>query len=386
MAINTIIGQAATGDNFYRRDELVENLWGKLKNGHHVLITAPRRVGKTSVLKYLQDNPIANYEPVYIITESVNNANEYFRKIFKELVQLLSALKKIGTQLKELIKSKKITSITLEGLTIDDNQIDYFNELYLVIDQLDLGDTRIIFIVDEFAQTVENIIEDEGVENGKKFLEQNREIRHRTSLSDKILFVYAGSIGIENIVSKINLVNSINDLYPFNIPPFTTEEAHGLVDKLTSDTNWTLDQTTKDYLIDRLKWLVPFYIQIILDELDKNEDLENKQIDQKDIDWAIDQAIQKRIYFEHWYTRLRKAYKGNDFKFAKEVLNVTSDQDVITSHEILDLATKYEIDEDFREIINALKHDGYINNSENSKEYLYNSPLLRIWWKSNVNF
>ncbi len=386
MAINTIIGQAATGDNFYRRDELVENLWGKLKNGHHVLITAPRRVGKTSVLKYLQDNPIAYYEPVYIITESVNNANEYFRKIFKELIQLLSGFKKIGTQLKELIKSKKITSITIEGLTIDDDQIDYFNELHLVIDQLDLGDTRIIFIVDEFAQTVENIIEDEGVENGKKFLEQNREIRHRTSLSDKILFVYAGSIGIENIVSKINLVNSINDLYPFNIPPFTPEEAHGLVDKLTSDTNWTLDQTTKDYLIDRLKWLVPFYIQIILDELDKNEELENKQIDQKDIDWAIDQAIQKRIYFEHWYTRLRKAYKGNDFKFAKEVLNVTSDQDVITSHEILDLATKYEIDEDFREIINALKHDGYINNSENSKEYLYNSPLLRIWWKSNVNF
>lgn len=386
MAISTIIGQAATGDNFYRRDELVENLWGKLKNGHHVLITAPRRVGKTSVLKYLQDNPIVNYEPVYIITESVNNANEYFRKVFKELVQLLSGSKKIGTQLKELIKSKKITSITLEGLTIDDNQIDYFNELHLVIDQLDLGDTRIIFIVDEFAQTVENIIEDEGVENGKKFLEQNREIRHRTSLSDKILFVYAGSIGIENIVSKINLVNSINDLYPFNIPPFTPEEAHGLIDKLTSDTNWTLDQTTKDHLIERLKWLVPFYIQIILDELDKSEDLEKKQIDQKDIDWAINQAIQKRVYFEHWYTRLRKAYKGNDFKFAKEVLNVTSDQDVITSYEIVDLATKYEIEEDFREIINALTHDGYINNSQNPKEYLYNSPLLRIWWKSNVNF
>ncbi len=386
MAINTIIGQAATGDNFYRRDELVDNLWGKLKNGHHILITAPRRVGKTSVLKYMQDNPIANFEPVYIITESVNNANEYFRKIFKELVQLLNGTRKIKTQLNELIKSKKITSITLEGLTIDDNQIDYYNEIQKVINQLALDDTKIIFIVDEFAQTVENIIEDEGVENGKKFLEQNREIRQQTALSKKILFVYAGSMGIENIVSKINLVNSINDLYPFNIPPFTSEEAHGLIDKLTSDTDWFLDKTMKDYLIERLKWLVPFYIQIILDELDKNEDFEKEQLDKKDIDWAVGQAIQKRVYFEHWYTRLRKAYKGNDFKFAKEVLNITSDNDVITSHEILDLATKHGIEEDFREIINALKHDGYINNNENPKQYLYNSPLLRIWWKSNVNF
>ena len=47
MSVKTIIGQAATGSNFYPRPEITSLFWDKIKVGNNILIAAPRRVGKT---------------------------------------------------------------------------------------------------------------------------------------------------------------------------------------------------------------------------------------------------------------------------------------------------------------------------------------------------
>jgi len=47
-----IIGKDATGKYYYRREEIEGEIWTEIKKGNNVLIAAPRRVGKTSVMKY----------------------------------------------------------------------------------------------------------------------------------------------------------------------------------------------------------------------------------------------------------------------------------------------------------------------------------------------
>jgi hypothetical protein len=286
----------------------------------------------------------------------------------------------------ELIGSKTITSISKDGFSIEGKQFDYFDELLRVIDHLDLEDNRLIFIIDEFAQTVENIIEDESIKNAKSFLSKCREIRHKKGVADKLIFVYAGSIGLESIVSRINAINTINDLYPFEIPPFTPEEAKKLINKLVKSEGWKLSTGFFDHLFNIIGWLLPYYLQIVVDEIDKVDNVFEKEIDEKMIDAAINNAIYKRVYFEHWLIRLRKAYKADDFKFAKELLSITSENGRISGNEIANLAEKHDLEDNFRDIVNALKHDGYIDNPVDSKVFRFNSPLLRIWWENNVNF
>ncbi|MCD4676012.1 MAG: hypothetical protein K8S18_08465 [Desulfobacula sp.] len=381
------MGQVATGENFYPRNELIKELWSKLESGHHVLITAPRRVGKTSVLRYMYDNPVSNYKPVFIMTESVNNGNEFFRKIFIELVKKLSKYKQIRTQLIKLIKSNRITSISPDGLiTIINAEIDYYSELFKIFDQIDLKGEKIIFIIDEFAQTVENIIEDESHQNAKSFLRQCREIRHHETLKKKLLFIFAGSIGLDNIVAKINATSTVNDLYPFHIPPFTKNQAKGIITKLLRNPAWKLSKEFYDHIFNTIEWQIPYYLQKIIVEIDKIKDVTVNEIDEGIIDIAVENAIKQRIYFEYWLSRLRKAFKGSDFKFAKEILNNASQHQQISSNIIADIAQKYEIQDSFQDIVNALKHDGYLNNSIDPKLYRFNSPLLRIWWNNNVNF
>ena len=102
------------------------------------------------------------------------------------------------------------------------------------------------------------------------------------------------------------------------------------------------------------------------------------------VDLAFKDAIEQRNHFEHWYDRLRKSWKGNEYNFAKELLNIASENNEIERNQIHDLAEKYGLTENHREIINSLKYDGYIDNLEDPKVYRFNSPIVKEWWRTNV--
>jgi predicted Ser/Thr protein kinase len=111
-----------------------------------------------------------------------------------------------------------------------------------------------------------------------------------------------------------------------------------------------------------------------------------KRITTNMIDRAFSRMLELRNCFEHWHTRLRKAFKGDDYSFAKELLNIISQKENINTEEIFNLAQKFNIIEEHREIINALVYDGYINNNEDPRVYRFNSPLLKMWWWKNVAY
>lgn len=384
MAVNTIIGQAARGKNFFERSNITKDFWDKIKKGSNILITAPRRIGKTSLMFHFEDQPLENYELLYMIVESVNNENEYYRKLYNEVINLLKRRQKVWNQVTKLIKSKKVTSITKEGITLEDSELNYFEELVKIIKLVDLKNHKLVLMIDEFAQAVENIIEDETERDAVHFLETNRELRQLPYILDKIQLVYTGSIGLENIVSKINALNTINDLYPLKVPQLTNDESKELIGKITEASDLFIQQEQINYLISKIEWLIPYYFQIIIEELDKIELLAGESITNNIIDEAIDNALEIRPYFEHWFTRIRKAFKGTEFKFTKELLNKISGVNTFHSNEIHDMAIKFDIEDTYKDIINALKHDGYINNHDDPKLYRFNSPLLKKWWNKKI--
>ena len=94
MGIKTIIGQVARGENYFPRQNITDHIWDKLDSGSSLLLVAPRRVGKSSILNQLLDNPRKNYIVIYFISESVNNENEFYKKLYHHLVDKLSVIQK----------------------------------------------------------------------------------------------------------------------------------------------------------------------------------------------------------------------------------------------------------------------------------------------------
>ena len=387
MAVNTTIGHPARGNGYFDRSQLTDKLWEKIQSGSNVLLTAPRRVGKSSVLFFLMDNPRKNFKPIFIDTESVNNENEFFKKLFNLIIDTLSKISRYSKIASNFTRDlgARIESIGLDGITIGDSRLKYYDEFLKLAKSLDLQGERFIIMVDEFAETVQNIIKDEGEREAVHFLQSSRTLRQMPEIKEKVQFIFAGSIGLENIVEILNASGTINDLYSFAIPPFTKTEAKNLVFKLIKGTEYTFNVDKIEYMLNKLEWLIPFYIQLVIDEIDKLEfEKEPKIITEKEIDAAFLRAIGHRNYFDNWHTRLRRAYKGKEYTFTKELLNYVSDNDTMSSGEIRDLAAAFEVETEYGNILNALKYDGYINNHDDTRVYRFNSPLLKMWWNKNV--
>lgn len=76
--MRNIVGQVPRGKDFFPRNDVVDLLYRRLDAGSNVFVAAPRRVGKTAVMRHLEDRPRENYEFIYMITESVADAGAFY--------------------------------------------------------------------------------------------------------------------------------------------------------------------------------------------------------------------------------------------------------------------------------------------------------------------
>jgi len=82
-----ITGIPARAGDFFDREALIHKAWDMIESDKHVLFVAPRRVGKTSLMFYLMDHPKPNYHLLYLNTESINNRNEFFRRVLNQVLK-----------------------------------------------------------------------------------------------------------------------------------------------------------------------------------------------------------------------------------------------------------------------------------------------------------
>ena len=79
-----ITGSPARGDDFHFRRSFLEDLWDSLKK-EHVLLLAPRRMGKTSVMLRLQDEPRQGRLVVFLNVEEINTPAEFCQGLITAL-------------------------------------------------------------------------------------------------------------------------------------------------------------------------------------------------------------------------------------------------------------------------------------------------------------
>jgi len=386
------VGQAVRGNDFWKRINELASIWSAIERGSHVLLVAPRRVGKTSIMFNLQDEPKEGHIVVYIDTESADSENEFWQKLFNTLLEeeFISKLKKYTKKFGSFLENLKIRKMSTNGQEFgiefnDGFVVDYATAFEKLIGELDT-DKKLIIMIDEFAQTVENIIRYEDENSAQKFLRTHRALRQNKNLTNKVTFIYAGSIGLESVVTKMNASKLINDLNSIKVKPLSHDEGITFTQTLCENTSLHMDEETIALLLEKIEWLIPFYIQLLIQELtiisrEEQEAIINNEM----IDRAIERALGHRHLFDHWRSKLKDGFKKEGYLFAKEILNSICEEDTMSTLKIRNKATKHELEEDYaREIIHSLEYDGYITKYEDGKTYRFNSPILKLWWYKNV--
>lgn len=384
--MKNIVGQAVRNQNFWGRSYELEDIWEAIESECHILLCAPRRVGKTSIMYKVLDEPKDDYIPIYIDTESADSESEFWAKLFNALMEqeFIDGLQTKAKNFWSKITSIKIKSISIEGVEFGDGEVlDYKLAFKRLIKDLD-HNKKLIIMIDEFAQTIENIIKYDSSKNAISLLKAHRELRQDVNFTQKVTFIYAGSIGLESVVSKIDAIKHINDLNNIKIPPLSKPEAKIFTNKLFENINVEILDGDVNYLLEKIDWLVPFYIQLITQEIKKLY-RRKAEINSCVIDQAINNSLDNRNHFESWQTKLRSGPDKDEYLFTKQVLNELSINNSLSYLDISNIGNKHHLDDDkAKECIRSLVYDGYINNNDDHKIYKFNSPILRMWWNKNV--
>ena len=86
------------------RDELIQQLWETVES-QSLVITAERRIGKTTVMKKMLHEPIRGWLPVYQDLENCHAAAEFAMAVYKEVERFLRRKEKLVRRSKELLRA-----------------------------------------------------------------------------------------------------------------------------------------------------------------------------------------------------------------------------------------------------------------------------------------
>ncbi|MCH5347038.1 MAG: ATP-binding protein [Muribaculaceae bacterium] len=382
MAITNKVGPPVTGDDFYGREAELTRAHDYLTSYHSLVLSAPRRIGKSSFAKRLIEDKInEGWKCVYIDLEGVRTRDEF-------LQILISTFDKAGIWVEAMHATGGFISKILESikgigpLKIDYNQSENTENLYASLAEVIDHSKDALIVIDELTLFLS--ILDRNPQNHNEaefFLNWFRSLRQVSN--SKIRWIFCGSVGLHNFTQMRNLSMTINDLLSFDFDALSDEEAQGLVKALAESENIAISQELVDYLLDRIEWPIPYFIQLLFTNI-KNHPGSRSGINHQIIDDAITKLSQGDD-LRTWSERLAE-YNGYE-KGARLILRRLSEPEDGLSREqlfaIYSASTNNpdpdENEEAFSQILNMIEHDGYIMRTSNGKRR-FRSPLLRIWW------
>ncbi|HAO08222.1 MAG TPA: hypothetical protein DCQ50_14830, partial [Chryseobacterium sp.] len=363
--------------------EVFENeVWKEIEKGNNVLIAAPRRVGKTSVMKYMTENPKENYKLIFRNVQGIDDEKRFYKTIYELIIICLSKFKKNKTLIQNYLTKMRISEITTSGIKIETKDIDYLGEINSLIPQLDQDGENIILLIDELPEVLHNLYLKDQKETALNILKNLRHWRQEDGFR-KIQFVLAGSIGIHYVVKTIaGRSSDINDLYKITYQPLDESEVSDYISTVTKNASVQYDEDKILHIKNKIQYFVPYFINLMLDEIDKAAIKRNDpKITIEHIDEAFNAIIKNNDNFSDWKKRLTDYLPKEDFSFINEILTQISHKDQISIQNIYDIAVKHNKETDYMDFIKDLEQDGYI--VESSQSYTFISPFLKEYWKRN---
>jgi len=382
--MNNITGPPVEGTDFYGRTKELDFAWRHIKKGNSHILAAPRRVGKSSFGKrLLVKADKEGWNTLEINLEEITS-EEAFISLFIEKLEQESWWTKFKTKSKEKIEkllSSIKGSIEFEGIkgTVEwqKSKENIYDKLKQLLDHKE--DTLIM--IDEVTILLNSYLQDKenGLNNVTFFLNWLRSFRQVSGT--KIRWVFCSSIGLDNFTNIHGLSYTFNDVPPFPLGAFDTVTGQALLENLAKSDNLEVPQEVIHYMLKKLGWLLPYFIQILHYKVNYLVQIQSLPISKKTVDIAYDQLMSEN-YLNTWDERL-KDYKDLE-SHSRIILNKISQHsegerraNLISKLNVqLNDPTKAELA--IAKVLKMLINDGYL--VEVKGKYLFRSPLLKDFW------
>ena len=405
--MGSVVGTPARGDDFYDREELIELVWDFLEEGNNILLAAPRRYGKTSLMYRLIDDPKNGWKPIHVDAESIREPVNFIIALLDTLMAdhhirnfLNSKWQNSCRWFRGLMEEFEVTGPWDVGLKmklkekIGPHWQEKGEDLLHLLRNYEKE--KLLIIIDELPVML-HLFRDNRITEAetKVFLYWFRKLRTDPKIGlTNCRFLVGGSIGIENYLSQLGAVDSFNDFQRIPLKELSPAGAADFLRRLLSSRGLTLRSPAQRKILELIGTPIPYFIQTFVATIAIERAHGASRIGPQTIERIYLRKFlgtEYKTYFQHYYDRLRYYDKPQE-EAAKAILKelaIFQPQPVKKSR----LRTIYRKeagessdDDGFSQLISNLVNDFYIRQAEDDKAYVFDSKILCDWWRRYYAF
>jgi len=368
------------------RDELIADIWRRLE-GRSVVLSAERRMGKTSVIKKMTAEPLAGVLPVWRDLEKVRTPEEFAELVFKDVEDHLGRSKRTALKARSFLSS--IGGTEIGGIfKLPQLQLQHWKSLlsHTIEDLVAHQDYKLIFFWDELPLMIYNIKQSNGEIAAMEVLDL---LRDSDVCSSDLRMVFTGSIGLHNVLNGLKrdgyANDPVNDMAKVDVPPLDVNStAIALIEALMDGEH--IEATDKHAVSGFLAKTVdgfPFYIQHVVEQLAMLKKPATEELIKEVVGhFLIDDNDAWEM--RHFRTRIDTYYLPEERPYALGLLDILAGSDEPLSFDkLFNLLKARIVTEDTemaRQVLTLIQLDHYITRTTDGA-YMFRFPIIRRWWR-----
>ncbi len=385
------------------REEFLTELWETLRT-RHLVLTAARRTGKTSVMDHLRDHPRNNFSVVSINVQDLTHPADFFQVLLDAFHDAHPALVrdqlaagwKLVTGALGLVAEIGVGEFKLALRESDPNWRENWRQHGdTFLQQARNMNIPILFIVDELPDMLLNLSRKDAVLL-REFLAWFRTQRlNPAPAKDAIRWLVGGSVNLAGTLDALGQVDLINDLEDVPLPQLTDGDIEVFVNEMLSGRGVPYDEAVPRQMSVRLGRPIPLFMQMATQDLYRLWKKEQRKIFAADVDAIFDALIVSsgaRTRLQHYYSRIQQYYTDPKRSIAYALLGqISVSESGLKRASLLQETDRLLVDSGielpaherkqlFNQILLDLENDFYIVEVEEGI-YDFASGVLKLWWR-----
>ena len=395
-------GNWVAGDRFFDREVEIEALIERVEDGNHTLVTAQRRMGKTSLVRELlrRLGERGDFDTVFVDLEDASTAAD----AVVEIAAASLPSRGLWARVKNWAgRSSTATVDRLDELGVSELRVKlragidagrWRTQGDALLVSLAKSEKPVVLAIDELPILVNRLLKGhdyritpERRQDTDAFLSWLR--KNGQAHRGPLRLVVSGSVGLEPILEQAELSAHANIFAPFELRPWNEETAVACLGELAESYDLRIPGSVRQEMFRRLRCGIPHHVQQFFDKLHEHLRRENRReasLDDVKRVYTEDMlGVRGQVHLEHYQSRLRTVLGDDGYVVALELLTEAA----VSDGELADASIRrYEAyrsvlpDEStarIKDVLHVLEHDGYLARQDDG--YRFVSGLVEDWWR-----
>ena len=411
MALRKAGGNWVEGDRFFDRETELEALTERVRDGTHTLLTAQRRMGKTSLvrelLRRLKDE--GRFETIFVDLEGASTPADAVAEIGFQARSAQGAWSRIQSLFANVLPAEIEIGGRIPALADADLRVklragvdagNWRHKGDQVFAALAGNGRPVVLALDELPILVNRLLkgDDHRKENGYGITPERRRAadellswlrKNGQTHRGRISMILSGSVSLEPILQQAGLSAHANIFSPFDLKPWDRETAMDCLGALGETYRLDLSHDVRQDMCRRLRCQIPHHVQRFFDVL--HEDLRRagrRTPSLEDVERVYDDemlGIRGQMDLEHYEGRLRMVLGDEGYRAALEMLTEAAVNEGRLRGDAIDRQRESLAAEagagplPVEDVLHVLEHDGYL--ARQGDGYRFVSGLLEDWWR-----